>query len=163
MRKRHTQLAFTGSIHFITTVTGIRGNWFIEPSVCEGLLSIFESYRAKFAIECLGYVLMPDHIHGLLVQKEEGLIIPAFMEGFKSLTARLCRLPNYTAPALWRARYDDVPVPGSDAVRIKLEYIHNNPVRRGLVELPECYRWSSAGDYWDGGSGIVKVEKELSL
>ena len=39
----------------------------------------------------------------------------------------------------------------------KLNYVHNNPVKAGLVDKPERYAWSSAKDY-AGGTGLVKVE-----
>ncbi len=38
----------------------------------------------------------------------------------------------------------------------KLDYIHNNPVEAGLVDIPEDYRYSSARDY-AGGKGILQV------
>ena len=39
----------------------------------------------------------------------------------------------------------------------KLAYIHNNPVKAGLVEKPEDYMLSSARDY-NGTSGILKID-----
>lgn len=38
----------------------------------------------------------------------------------------------------------------------KIDYIHNNPVRAGLVDYPEDYIYSSARDY-AGGKGLVEV------
>ena len=38
----------------------------------------------------------------------------------------------------------------------KLEYIHNNPVRRGYVDDSVHWRYSSAGDY-AGGSGLIEL------
>ena len=40
----------------------------------------------------------------------------------------------------------------------KLEYIHNNPVRRGLVASPEEWRWSSCRWYLNGETGPVEIE-----
>jgi len=39
----------------------------------------------------------------------------------------------------------------------KMEYIHNNPVRRGWVELPEHWRWSSASNYAEG-RGVIEID-----
>jgi putative transposase len=39
----------------------------------------------------------------------------------------------------------------------KLRYIHRNPVRRGLVESPEQWRWSSFRAYAYGEDGGVRV------
>ena len=47
-------------------------------------------------------------------------------------------------------------------LRQKLEYIHNNPVKRGYVELAEHWRYSSAGDY-AGKPGLISVFSEWWL
>ena len=39
----------------------------------------------------------------------------------------------------------------------KLNYIHNNPVRSGLVKFPEEYRYSSAANY-AGQEALLDVE-----
>jgi hypothetical protein len=44
-------------------------------------------------------------------------------------------------------------------MRQKLEYIHYNPVKRGFVDLPEHWRWSSARSY-AGEPGVVEVDQE---
>ena len=157
MRTRHLSLAFEGSIHFVTTVTRVRGSWFSEQNVCEEILSLFEGYRKKYDAECFGYALMPDHLHALLVQRTKEPVVPLLMEGFKSVSSRRIHPTGYPAGSLWTDRYDDVPVPGADAARTKLEYMLANPVRRGIVERPEEYLWSSARDHFGLGKGIVTI------
>jgi putative transposase len=159
MLRRHRVLDFKGGTHFITTVTATRGNWFIEDAICTEILKIFEGYRSKFGLHCLGYILMPDHLHALLHQEESGSIVSDFMEAFKGLTSKKCRPHQYADRSLWRRRYDDVPIPGPNAARTRIEYIHENPVRRGLVEHVENYPWSSARDYLELSSGIVQLLK----
>jgi hypothetical protein len=44
-------------------------------------------------------------------------------------------------------------------MRQKLDYIHHNPVKRGYVDLPEHWRWSSARDY-AGMPGLIAVDRE---
>jgi len=43
-------------------------------------------------------------------------------------------------------------------MRQKLDYIHYNPVKRGYVDLPEHWRYSSACDYI-GQKGLVEVNR----
>jgi hypothetical protein len=46
----------------------------------------------------------------------------------------------------------------SDVVmREKLDYIHQNPVKRGYVDLPEHWRYSSARNYL-GQSGLIGID-----
>jgi putative transposase len=44
-------------------------------------------------------------------------------------------------------------------MRQKLEYIHHNSGKRGFVDLPEHWRWSSARDY-AGLAGWIEVDRE---
>ena len=157
MRRLHLQLSFPHSIHFITCVTSTRGNWFVEESVCSELLTLLEGYRAKFAVKCYGYVLMPDHLHALLEQPGDQPAISGMLGGFKSVSSHRIKVDAFPGPRLWRERFDDVPVPGAEAARTKLDYIHNNPVKRSLVDAPERYCWSSAPHYWDGAPSIVTL------
>ena len=60
----------------------------------------------------------------------------------------------------WQARYYDFNV-WSQTKRVeKLRYIHRNPVRRGLVERPEDWAWSSFRHYATGEEGVVEIESE---
>ena len=157
MRRRHEQLAFAGSMHFVTLVAGIRGHWFVESDVCEHLLNMFESYRSEFGLTCHAYVLMPDHLHVLLSQTEDGSLVARLVGEFKKWSSRSWHHSQFRRTTLWRRGYDDVPVPGSDAARTKVNYAHANPVRRGLVAHAEDYRWSSVHDYAGESRGIVTV------
>ena len=44
-----------------------------------------------------------------------------------------------------------------------VRYIHKNPVRAGLVKIPEEYPWSSQGEYIDGVSELVDAEQVLRI
>jgi putative transposase len=159
MLRRHQQLDFAGSLHFVTLVTHERGAWFTSGESCRAILESFEFCCSKTGVDCLGYVLMPDHLHALLWQQRATENIPKLVQDFKKFTSRKLRPANYTGETLWRIRYDDVPVPGPEAAKTKIVYMHGNPVRNGLVERAEDYPWSSAADYAELRSGVVTVSK----
>jgi putative transposase len=60
------------------------------------------------------------------------------------------------------------PTPTEDRVAIysqrvlceKLNYIHHNPVKRGLVRNAEDWRWSSARDYASDTEGVIPICKQ---
>jgi putative transposase len=161
MLRRHNSIALPGTLHFVTTVTAIRGNWFASDEVCRGVLWEFEKSRVRHDLQCLGYVLMPDHMHAVLLQSEEDLQISAMLRDFKAATALRCRPELFHGRSLWRRRYDDVPLPGINALFRRLEYMHNNPVRRGFVESAAEWPWSSVHDFLGTSSGVVRVATEL--
>ena len=160
MLRRHLHLAFPASVHFVTTVTEIRGNWFISDAQCGEYLRILEYYRNRFDLACLGYVLMPDHIHLLFYQGSSGAIIPTFMQRFKSYTSQSLKPQDYPISQLWRRRYDDVPLPHIEAITTRLRYMHDNPAKRGIVDNPTDYQWSSARAYLlDQNDSVVQITR----
>jgi putative transposase len=159
MLRRHSRIAISGTAHFVTTVTAVRGSWFTNPILCREILKVFEAYRNRHAVRCLGYVLMPDHLHVVVVQEGEDPSISRLMQAFKSLTSQRHKPPGYPSEPLWRTRYDDVPLPNCEAVRTRLEYMHGNPVCRGIASCPEEYPWSSARLYFGGTEDIVTISR----
>ena len=140
----------------MTLVTRTRGNWFVVPSECIAILESFEFCRAKTELNCLGFVLMPDHLHALLVQEKEFPQVPKLIQDFKKFTSRKLRPALYVGEALWQDRYDDVPVP-THAIDTKINYMYKNPIRGGLVEHIQDYQWSSVGVLFDNYSCCVQI------
>ena len=67
---------------------------------------------------------------------------------------------NATAPlphSNWQKRFYDFNVWTAKKEREKLVYMHHNPVKRGLVERPEDWRWSSYRYYAFGEKGPVTI------
>ena len=60
----------------------------------------------------------------------------------------------------WQARYYDFNVWTKKKRIEKLKYMHRNPVKRGLVEKPEDWAWSSFRHYMTGEEGVVEIESE---
>ena len=60
----------------------------------------------------------------------------------------------------WQARYYDFNVWTAKKRIEKLRYLHRNPVKRGLVEKPEDWPWSSFRHYQTGAEGAVEIESE---
>lgn len=76
------------------------------------------------------------------------------LDKFSFEARRSGRAENYK---LWRDSNHALCLDGTiDAIE-KINYIHNNPVKAGIVDEPEYYIYSSARDY-TGRKGIVKVE-----
>jgi hypothetical protein len=48
---------------------------------------------------------------------------------------------------------------GEEMMRNKIEYIHQNPVKRGFVDEPWHWRYSSARNY-QGMDGLIDVDMD---
>jgi len=88
------------------------------------------------------YVLMPNHVHVLLLPK---IPPPKLLQSLKGSSAREAnRLLGQSGQAFWqRESYDHWVRSEAEWERIA-GYIENNPVHAGLAPRPEDYRWSSA-------------------
>jgi putative transposase len=106
---------------------------------------------------CMGFVIMPDHVHAVLRFDKTGML-SLFIQQWKRMSSIRIkaflkdRLPAYAAAIdpdepVWQARYYDFNVFSSSKVQEKLEYMHNNPVRKGLVSRAEEWRYGSAAWY----------------
>jgi REP element-mobilizing transposase RayT len=57
---------------------------------------------------------------------------------------------------VWQEGFHPKQIIGDSMMIQKIEYIHNNPVKRGFVDFPEDWRYSSARNYFDS-EGLIPV------
>jgi putative transposase len=100
----------------------------------------------KYGGKLVGYVFMPTHLHLLLMIP--GKSLAPFMRDFKKYVAqKVCSdLGIYTCP-IWEKGYDRLAIVREKVLLVKLQYIHQNPVKAGLVKNPHDWKWSSAAAY----------------
>ena len=117
--------------------------------------SALERVRQHNGLCVYGYVVMPEHVHLLVNEPELGALAQA-MQSLKQGVARTLALR--AADPFWQARYYDFNVWSERKFVKKLCYIHRNPVKRGLVERPGDWAWSSFRHYLSGEAGSVEIE-----
>jgi len=92
-----------------------------------------------------GVVVMPDHVHLLLtpLRDRDGYLysLVAILQGIKGASAHSVNRLLRRAGPVWQDESLDHVLRGNESFEEKLEYIRQNPVRRGLVSRPEDYRW----------------------
>ncbi len=96
-------------------------------------------------MELLAAVVMPDHVQLLLriLRNADGWPIPLveIMQSLKSATAhRINKLLRRSGP-VWEEESFDHVLRSDESLEDKREYIRQNPVKAGLVQTPEDYRW----------------------
>ena len=128
----------------------------LKEVICSGLDEARRS--AKFFL--FAYVVMPDHLHAITGSALKPSKVLQYVNG---ITAR--RVINYLKAnlytksleklrhenrgrrhefSLWDHLANAKTLTHEDVFMQKVNYLHRNPVRAGLVERPEDYRWSSA-------------------
>jgi putative transposase len=58
----------------------------------------------------------------------------------------------------WKQDYHPIELNSAEKIKQRLDYLHENPVRSGLVWEPWHYKYSSAIDYYTNEHGLLKVE-----
>ena len=175
MSRSRYKITETQAPHFLTATVN---NWlplFTRPETEHILLDSWRFLQQESGFTLYGYVILENHLHMIAASSDLGRDV----QRFKSWTAReiLLLLQKKRSQrmlellALFKRRYkiestyqvweegSHPQLIESEAVmRQKLDYIHQNPVKRGYVERPEHWRYSSARDY-HGLKGLIEVER----
>ncbi len=89
-----------GHAHFVTTNVHLRIPLFITHDHCRILLANIDHYRHEHEFSLLGYVIMPDHFHALILPRED-VFIRRIMQDIKKYTAKQIREHLETNPQSW--------------------------------------------------------------
>jgi len=63
-----------------------------------------------------------------------------------------------SAHQVWQEGVHPQSIPSDEIMLQKLEYVHNNPVKRGFVASPEHWRYSSAHEWLPGAILLLRVD-----
>jgi len=147
----------TRQLHFLTSSCYKRRQNFRTNESRDTFVAALERVRQRYNLCVYGYVVMPEHIHLLVSEPENGALAQA-MQSLKQGVAR--KLALRAKDSFWQERYHDFNIWSERKFVEKLRYIHDNPVKRGLVESPEDWRWSSFLHYLTGEAGPVEIESQ---
>lgn len=91
----------------------------------------------------LAWCVMSNHVH-IVVRQHDGWPLSRVVHSWKSFTANeINRVLRRTGP-VWHREYFDRFMRSDNELSSVIQYVENNPVRAGLAERPEHWRWSSA-------------------
>lgn len=110
----------------------------------------FHSLKVDLAFEVHAYCLMSNHVHLLLREKQAG-DISLIMKRLLTKYAMYFNRKYQRNGALIANRYKSVPVEVDEYFIPLLRYIHQNPLKAGLVDELEAYPFSSYREYLSGG------------
>jgi len=171
-----------GQLQFITTSTYRRLKLFDSLRFRWTFVELLRELRQETGCLLIGWVLMPEHFH-LLIKPEPAENASAWMQELKKGTAQRiiaalvenqsypwCRrmLTRLRLPStvhsdsryrVWQRRFVPFNVYSEKKRLEKLDYMHNNPVKRRLVSSPEERPWSSFRFYYWGDSSVLTMDR----
>jgi len=162
-----------GHLHFITFSCYRRRPLLKTGRARDVFVNELGKIRDEMGFCLIGYVVMSEHVHLLISEPQEGTP-STVLQKLKLRVARKLRkrkrrgneaqlrLPFAEAGellrAFWQARFYDFNVYSRQKLREKLDYMHANPVNRGLVEHPKDWPWSSWVFYCRAEAGLLRID-----
>jgi putative transposase len=148
--------------HSVTTKTYRNGTLFRDEAASELLIQVIYEVRAKLGFKLIGFVVMPDHVHLMVVPDKQNTISDVMRHIKGRFSRRLNELgrgmnsPDYEVPKhragnlsrptskVWQESFYDHVIRNRKEFDERLNYVHNNPVKAKFVEKPEEYQYFSA-------------------
>ena len=159
------QISRTTPACYFTAVAHHRLPIFRTDSLKQIVCNAFNEARNNHELLIFAYVIMPDHTHTLVYSERKIEDALRLMNGISArrviqylkennFDSSLFKLRTTTRErnhkhSVWQHHSDSLEIFGEDTFRQKVDYIHMNPVRAGLVTSPLDYRFSSARQ-WAG-------------
>jgi REP element-mobilizing transposase RayT len=149
---------------------------FTRPDTVNIILEAFTFRQQNPAFRVYGYVILENHLHCILQAPD----LARQIKQLKSWTARriidylqerrvtqlLAKLAYYKKAhktdrdyQFWQEGSHPQWIQNEAMLLEKLEYMHDNPVKRGYVDKPEDWRYSSARNYL-GKEALIPVYTE---
>jgi len=145
------------------------------------VIESFKYCQQNKGLNLFAYVIMSNHIH-ILAQSEKG-DLSGIIRDFKNYTSKKFlevinegiesrsdwmkivfeyhgKFKNKQENQIWTHENHAEEIYSQKFIEQKIEYIHNNPVRAGIVQKPEEYLYSSARNYaeLDNVLDVIKVD-----
>jgi REP-associated tyrosine transposase len=161
--------------HFVTSTVVEWLPIFTSEAYCDILVRSLLYCRHHKGLKIYAWVILDNHIHAILAAPK----LSRAIADFKKFTAHellakleaegrdwlLNQLRFYRAKhkgisdhQVWQEGVHPQSIP-SDAIMFqKLQYLHNNPVKRGLVASPEHWRYSSAHEWAKGAEPLFRCD-----
>ncbi len=178
MSRRGRSLLIGEDTFFVTTTVRDFARVFAVDRYSDILIEVIKHYQRRYRFAIHGYVIMPSHFHWILTVNPALGTISDLMRDIKKSSAwqildqiscdgrsDLAAVFSQGASGgrggkrkFWMERFDDEVIRNAAMFRTKLDYMHNNPVRAGLVDCAEAYKYSSAKYYLVGEQSLLRVE-----
>jgi putative transposase len=171
---RHPLRRFYGrrDLHFVTFSCYRRRPYLGTARARNRFVRILDEVRSRHAFALLGYVVMPEHVHLLIGEPAKGnpskvlqvlkQKVSRSLRTKKASAGTQLRLPFASQadepPAFWQRRFYDFNVWSAKKMLEKLEYMHDNPVKRKLVSHPKDWPWSSWSHYAKREPGLIAID-----
>jgi putative transposase len=160
-----------GDLHFITFSCRERLPLLGACGARNTFVAVLNEVRTEYEFRLVGFVVMPEHVHMVVGEPKNGNPSDVMLSLKERVSFRLNPVragirvktahvgaDSEAEYAFWQKRFYDFNVWSSGKLEQKLDYMHRNPVKRGLVKHPKDWPWSSWGYYEKGDVGMIRID-----
>jgi REP element-mobilizing transposase RayT len=165
--------------HFVTSTVVGWVDVFTRKCYADLILDSLKYCIKEKGLNVHAWVIMSNHIHLIISSNEKSL--PDIMRDFKKYTsyaitkaiaenngesrrAWMLNLFRFAGKStgikeykFWQSDYHPVQLCTNKMIQQRLKYLHENPVRAGIVRRPEDYTYSSALDYYTTERNAIDI------
>jgi REP element-mobilizing transposase RayT len=148
---------------------------FSKAPRCDIIVESLQFCREQKDLKVHAWVILDNHLHAILAAPDLSRVLADFKRHtarrlIEHLEAEKCdwllnQLQYFRAThkvesehQLWQEGSHPQAILGDEMMLQKLDYLHNNPVKRGLVASPEHWRYSSAHEWLPGSTPVLRCD-----
>ena len=140
---RSPRLFVPGLAHHIVQRGHNRNAVFVEDADYSFYLDNLIEWKNHYDVGVYAYCLMTNHVHLILAPRNQGDSVSRLMRRLSARQGRRVNRLEERIGTLWSGRFKSSVIDTDNYLLACLRYVELNPVRAGLVNKPEDYRWSS--------------------
>lgn len=159
---RHQRILSQTGIYHIMMRGNERKNLFVDDEDKQRFIETLFNKKTEAGFFVYAYCLMDNHVHLLLREGPNNLAI--MMKRINTSYAYYFNQKYNRVGHLFQDRFKSEPIEDDRQLLTVVRYIHNNPVKAGMVEGVDLYKWSSYHNYiFSQRTDAVIVDTELIL
>ena len=139
--RKHRRTTEPGTF-FITKCLEPRKNILTESNVADVIIETFKFAVENNRIHLAAFVVMPNHWH-VLFAVQPTWTLPKIMKTMSNWISRQAANVLKQYGVAWQDGYHDTRIRSRKQFQYAIDYIEDNPVKKGLVETKEQWHWSS--------------------
>ena len=175
MRSRY-HIGDPNQAHFITSTVVAWLPVFTTSACCDILVQTLTYCQEHKGLQIYAWVILDNHFHAIIAGPELSRTVAAIKrhtakrlltqvqtEGREWLlnqwTYYRAKHKTESEHQIWQEGFHPQELSSDETMLQKLDYVHHNPVARGMVSVPEHWRYSSAHEWLPGSRPVLRCDR----
>jgi putative transposase len=156
---RIARVVVPGYPHHVTQRGNRRQRTFFRDADYRAYMLLTSKAKSAAGAAIWAYCLMPNHVHLVIVPDREDSLARLFQDTHRRYTRRINQREKWRGH-LWQERFHSCPM-DEQHLLTAVRYVEMNPVRAGLCQTPQDWRWSSVHAHRRGEDDLLVTVKPM--